>query len=79
MYAINATTGILTALTTSTVATGSSPLDIAINPAGTFAYVTNEGSNTISMYAINATSGILTALTTPTVATGTGQGAIAFK
>jgi len=79
MYAVNATTGILTALTTPTVATGNVPSSIAINPAGTFAYVANEGGSTVSMYAINAATGILTALTTPTVATGNGPLSIAFK
>jgi DNA-binding beta-propeller fold protein YncE len=71
MYAINATTGILTPLATSTVATEIFPNSIVVNPAGTFAYVTNAISNTVSMYAINSTTGILTALTTPTVATET--------
>jgi len=71
MYASNATTGILTALTTPSVATGgSSNYSIAVNPAGTFAYVTNGIANTVSMYAINANTGLLTALTTPTVASG---------
>ena len=42
-------------------------------------YVTNYGSNTVSMYAINATTGLLTALTTPTVATGTNPAVIDFK
>ena len=79
MYAVNATTGILTALTTPTVATGTFPYSIAVNPAGTFAYVANEGGSTVSMYAINAATGILTALTTPTVATGNGPLSIAFK
>ena len=71
MYAINATTGQLTALATPTVATGTGPSSIAVNPAGTFAYVAAQvvnGSGTVSMYAINATTGQLTALTTPTVA-----------
>ena len=79
MYAINATTGILTPLKTPTVATGTRPSSIAFNRAGTFAYVTNETSNTVSMYAVNATTGILTPLTTPTVATGTAPYGIAFK
>jgi DNA-binding beta-propeller fold protein YncE len=79
MYAINSTTGILTPLTTPTVATESSPFEITVNPAGTFAYLVNYSGNTVSMYAINATTGILTPLTTPTVATGTAPVGIAFK
>ena len=52
MYAINATTGVLTALTTPTIATQSGPAQIAVNPAGTFAYVANSGSNTVSMLSL---------------------------
>ena len=79
MYAINSTTGILTALTTPTVATETLPVSIAVNHAGTFAYVANNDSNTLSMYTINATTGILTPLATPTVATGTDPTSVAFK
>jgi YVTN family beta-propeller protein len=79
MYAINATTGILTALATPTVDTGTDPIAISINPAGTFAYVTNSSSDTVSMYAINAATGILTAHATPTVAAGDRPYSIAFK
>ncbi len=79
MYAINASTGILTALSTPTIATGSGGIGITINPAGTFAYVTNEYSNTVSMYAINASTGILTALSTPTIATGSAPIGITIK
>ena len=32
----------------SSIAVGSGPVGVAINPAGTFAYVTNAGSNTVS-------------------------------
>jgi 6-phosphogluconolactonase (cycloisomerase 2 family) len=78
MYAINASTGVLTALSTPTISTGNRPIDLAINPAGTFAYVTNETSNTVSMYAINASTGVLTALSTPTITTTSPQG-IAIK
>jgi DNA-binding beta-propeller fold protein YncE len=76
MYEMDATTGILTPLATPTVATGTTPASIIINPAGTFAYVMNYQSNTVSMYAINASTGILTALSTPTVATGTSPSSI---
>ena len=64
MYAIDATTGILTALTTPTVGTGTRPNSIAVTPAGTFAYVANNFSGMVSMYAIDATTGILKALGT---------------
>ncbi|MGN6263481.1 MAG: beta-propeller fold lactonase family protein [Ralstonia sp.] len=59
-YAVNATTGALTAI-------GSAPTDIApasvtVDPTGKFAYVANTGSNTVSAYAIDATTGALAAI-----------------
>src|SRR6202167_270251 len=65
MYAIDATTGALSSL--GTVATGtmiaeSSSNSIAVDPTGAFAYVTNSGSNSVSMYSINATTGVLTSV-----------------
>jgi 6-phosphogluconolactonase (cycloisomerase 2 family) len=64
MFSINSSTGALTALSTARIETNL-PLNMAINPAGTFAYVV--GYNAISMYAINST-GILVALSTPRIA-----------
>jgi 6-phosphogluconolactonase (cycloisomerase 2 family) len=63
MYAINATTGALTSI--GTIATGtmiaeSSSNSIAVDPTGAYAYVTNSGSNNVSMFSINATTGVLT-------------------
>ncbi len=60
MYTINPTTGALTAI--GTIAAGSAPRAIAIDPTAKFAYVANSGSNNVSMYAINATTGALTSL-----------------
>jgi YVTN family beta-propeller protein len=56
-YTITPASGALTAV--STVGTGTFPLDVVINPQGTFAYVANENSADISVYAINATTGAL--------------------
>jgi DNA-binding beta-propeller fold protein YncE len=58
MYAINATTGALTS--TGTIAAGTYPGFVAVDPAGKFAYVPNSGSNDVSMYTINSTTGALT-------------------
>ncbi len=58
MYSINTTTGALTSI--GTIATGTDPVSVALDPVGTFAYVTNSGSNDVSMYTINATTGSLT-------------------
>jgi DNA-binding beta-propeller fold protein YncE len=60
MYTINATTGALTS--TGTIAAGTDPVYVAVDPAGNFAYVTNSGSNDVSMYTINSTTGSLTLL-----------------
>ena len=73
MYSISAGTGLLTALTPATIATENSPQGISINSAGTFAYVTNGQSSTVSMYSI-PNSGILAPLSTPTVASDTPRG-----
>jgi 6-phosphogluconolactonase len=70
MYTINSTTGALTSI--GTIAAGTDPLSVAVDPAGKFAYVANwtgygyEGS--VSMYTINATTGALTSI--GTIATG---------
>ncbi len=67
-YRINATSGDLTQI--GTFSTGSNPQtmapnpqSIAINRAGTFAYVANWGGNSVSTYRINATTGELTLVT----------------
>jgi len=67
MYAINATTGALASI--GTIAAGTAPVSIAMDPSGKFAYVTNSGSNDISMYAIDAATGALTSV--GTIAAGT--------
>ena len=62
MYTINATTGALTPI--GTIATEQSPTSIAIHPSGKFAYVTNSGSNDVSMYSIDTATGALTLIGT---------------
>jgi YVTN family beta-propeller protein len=61
-YAINPTTGILKP--TGPIATELSPTSIAIHPSGKFAYVTNSGSNSVSMYSIDSATGALTLIGT---------------
>jgi len=75
MYAINTSTGALTF--TGTVATGTNPASVVVDPTGKFAYVTNSGSNDVSMYTINATTGSLTSI--GTIAAGTGPGSVAVN
>ena len=77
-----ASSGTLTAMTIPTVAAGTTPYSVAVDPLGKFAYVANSGSNNVSEYAIDASSGALTLIgavnvgTTPyaiTIANVSGQ------
>ena len=61
-YAINATTGALGLI--GTIAAGTDPVSVAVDPSGKFAYVTNSGSNDVSMYTIDATTGALASMGT---------------
>jgi DNA-binding beta-propeller fold protein YncE len=72
MYQIGSN-GVLTSLSTPTVPTDYHSQAIAINPAGTYAYVANAGSfglgaGTITMYAIGS-DGVLSPLSIASVAT----------
>jgi YVTN family beta-propeller protein len=67
MYTINATTGALTSI--GVISTGENPVSVAVDPAGKFVYVTNNGSNDVSMLTINSTTGTLTSI--GTIAAGT--------
>jgi YVTN family beta-propeller protein len=73
MYLIDATTGALTS--TGTIATGTLPKSVAVDPSGKFAYVANANSNNVSMYTIDATAGTLTS--TGTIAAGTSPSSVA--
>ena len=59
-YAIDATTGALTFK--GTIAAGTLPSSVAVDPSGKFAYVANSNSDNVSMYTIDATTGLLTSL-----------------
>ena len=58
-YAINAGSGVLTAVSGSPFAAGTQPTFVTVTPAGKFAYVANGNSNNISAYAIDPTTGVL--------------------
>jgi YVTN family beta-propeller protein len=73
MYAINAMTGALGSI--GTIAAGSDPVSVTVDPSGKFAYVTNSGSNDVSMYTIDATTGALASI--GTIATGTNPVSVA--
>jgi YVTN family beta-propeller protein len=63
-YSIDPNSGALsrTGYTTAGLSPTSIPTSVAIDPSGKFAYVTNSGSNDVSMYSINATTGALTSI-----------------
>jgi len=54
VMSLDGTTGMLTNIGSSPFAAGANPLAVAVDPSGKFAFVTNEGDNTLSAYAIGA-------------------------
>jgi len=58
-YKINAATGALTPVFGSPFTAGNGPIDVAVDPKGTFVYVTNQNSYNISAFKINTTTGAL--------------------
>jgi 6-phosphogluconolactonase len=74
MYTINSTTGALASI--GTIAAGTGPDSVAVDPAGKFAYVTNSNSNDVSMYTIDATTGALASV--GTIVAGTGPDSVAI-
>jgi len=83
-YRINAATGALTPIPGSPFAgppvarNAPEPSCITVNPAGTFAYVANFGSNSISAYRINPATGALTTIPGSPFATGDGPATVAI-
>ena len=69
-YAINPTTGALTAVTGSPFAAGTNPRSVTVDPTGRFAYAANQNSNNVSAYTINGTTGALTPITGSPFAAG---------
>jgi YVTN family beta-propeller protein len=59
MYRIDASTGALS--TVGTIAAGTNPLFVTVDPSGRFAYVVNTSSSDVSMYGINPGTGTLSA------------------
>ncbi|MBW4049172.1 MAG: lactonase family protein [Proteobacteria bacterium] len=65
-------------ITGSPSAAGLNPESVAVNPAGTFAFVANFGSDTISVYAIAPNTGALSPVGSP-IATGVNPYDIAIN
>jgi DNA-binding beta-propeller fold protein YncE len=57
-------TGSLTSI--GTIAAGTNPVSMVVDPAGKFAYVANSSSNDVSMYSIDGATGALTLIGTTT-------------
>lgn len=74
-YTINSTTGALTAVAGSPYATGSNPNCVAVNPAGTFLYISNRAGS-VSAYSINSSTGALTAVAGSPFAAGTNPSSV---
>jgi DNA-binding beta-propeller fold protein YncE len=77
MYSMDPTTGNLTHIGSGSVAAGTQPSSVAVDPSGRFAYVGNSGSNNVSMYAINSTNGALTPIGAGTIPAGTSPASVA--
>jgi 6-phosphogluconolactonase (cycloisomerase 2 family) len=83
VFAITSTSGALTQIpgspfATTTAATSTIPVDVAVSPSGTNLYVLNSGPNNISEFTIGGT-GALTLLTaSPVGSSGTGPVFILF-
>lgn len=79
-FTINATSGALTPVAGSPFATGTTPqgvMNMAFDPNGRFAYVTNQNSSNVSAYSIDATSGALTPVAGSPFAAGAGPSSVA--
>jgi DNA-binding beta-propeller fold protein YncE len=70
--------GLLRAKTPGTVATGTSPVGVALSADGRSAYVTNYGLASVSQYDVGA-GGVLTPKTPPTVASSSGAFGVAVS
>lgn len=69
-FKISNTTGVLTAVSGSPFAAGTSPAALRVDPSGKFLYVANSGSDSVSAYTINTASGALTEISGSPFATG---------
>lgn len=78
-FALDSSTGALTALVGSPFAAGIEPSSVAVEPSGAFAYVVDTGSDSVSVFAIDATTGALAPSGVSPVAVGAQPIAIAIS
>jgi len=69
-YTVDPLTGMLTQFAGAPPSAGTNPFDVAVDPAGKFAYAVNFGSNNVSAYTIDPVSGALTQVTGSPFAAG---------
>ncbi len=72
------TSGALTPMTLATVATGTSPHSVIVDPSGKFAYVANYNSNNVSAYTIDPVTRALTPAGGSPFAAGTSPTAVSI-
>ena len=70
VLSINATTGALTEITGSPYSTGTGPAGVLLDSTGSYLYVTNRASNTVSAFLVSS-SGALTQISGSPFAAGT--------
>lgn len=69
-------TGVLTA--GAAIPVGTQPAAMIADEANAFLFVSNTGSNNLSVFRVDPATGVLTGAVTPLVSTGTSPGALAF-
>lgn len=69
-FAIDATTGLLTATNPAVTSAGIDPWQVVFDPTGKFAYVPDRGFDNVWMYTVDQATGALVESSTPLVATG---------
>jgi 6-phosphogluconolactonase (cycloisomerase 2 family) len=60
IFSINASTGALSIVSGTPIATGDAPVAVAVHPNGQYVYVANELSNNVSIYSIAPATGVPT-------------------
>ncbi len=73
---IDGTTGALTLLGNTPLAPGSSPLAVAIDPSGKFAFVAHQAANYVSVFSIDPSTGATTAVSGSPFATPQGPSSV---
>ena len=79
VFAVNQTSGVLTAVSGSPFATGSGPQSVAFSPGGGLLATANIGGNSVSVFAVNQATGALTAVSGSPFATGSSPSSVAFS